>query len=739
MVKVKKWIRKNNFHILCLSITIGFLLCLIFKFSDSTIRIKESFIDIFNSFKYYLKEILNLNIEASPTINEFGSVKFKSRFHIAENFEEFKQKWKLYWQVFISKENIILYFEYLAQKLYYIFQYFMLIGLPLILIIYMLFRKFLNSQNNNYNQDSKPLKIYKKLENKTIIPVKHFINSFIYFLKEHDKYYKFWLFVWAGTFNIITMFVEFLAFYFYFVCDFNFLSIYKQIYKFLCDFSTVTAFFPVFMWFIFGYILVRIISKKIGYKRLNFFESRDSKFINDRPIVTMIVGTMGKRKTTILTDMALSEEVIFRNKAYEKLIENDLKFPNFPWINLENTLKMAMKKHIIYNLATIKKFIDMLEICFYAGFMNKANEKSIRRHLKKVYEIDFNNLIFDYDYNKYGVIYDDKLKIVNIWEVIKTYSQLYFIFIIQSSLIVSNYSVRTDNIFNDIGNFPMWDTDFFKRDSKNIDFISRHAKILDFDALRLGKKMLENNKNKDAFEFGVVLVTEIGKELKNALELRETKKNDDSANQKNDGLLQYLKMCRHSATVDNFPFIKFISDEQRPTSLGADARDLCEIVNIKSVSERKLAMPFFIIEEIIYMFVFDKFLKIYNEYRFNRGDNTLFMYLYKNIVTKIYNFYNGIYNIFGYSKMELQVEDGTLEGEKEDKNYYLMTKKIYSKRFSTDCFNDFFIKKTIKSKIGLEDLQEYKTEKASIEELKEQHSYFIGELVGQQESNEKEE
>ena len=48
---------------------------------------------------------------------------------------------------------------------------------------------------------------------------------------------------------------------------------------------------------------------------------------------------------------------------------------------------------------------------------------------------------------------------------------------------------------------------------------------------------------------------------------------EDEANQKNDLFNAWLKMCRHSATVDNYPFIKVFVDEQRPESWGADARD----------------------------------------------------------------------------------------------------------------------------------------------------------------------
>ena len=69
-----------------------------------------------------------------------------------------------------------------------------------------------------------------------------------------------------------------------------------------------------------------------------------------------------------------------------------------------------------------------------------------------------------------------------------------------------------------------------------------------------------------------------------------------------------------------------------------------------------------------------------------------------------------------------------MDGKIEKKKYYVMNKKIYSRRFSTDCFSDYFNDMAKKTKIGLNDYMEYVTEKATIDELKEQNSYFINSL-----------
>ena len=79
-------------------------------------------------------------------------------------------------------------------------------------------------------------------------------------------------------------------------------------------------------------------------------------------------------------------------------------------------------------------------------------------------------------------------------------------------------------------------------------------------------------------------------------------------------------------------------------------------------------------------------------------------------------------------KVNLQVEKGTQDGMVKESNYFLMPKKIYSRRFSTDAFAEYFNEKALRSALGIEDLQSYETEKATMEELKQQNSYWINDL-----------
>lgn len=248
--------------------------------------------------------------------------------------------------------------------------------------------------------------------------------------------------------------------------------------------------------------------------------------------------------------------------------------------------------------------------------------------------------------------------------------------------------------------------------------------------------MIENNPNAGSFEFGVVSITEVGKERGNNLELKEVKKGTEETNQKNDLFNFWLKMCRHSATVDNYPFVKVFADEQRPTSWGADARDLCDIVHIVSSGNKRLALPFFTIEDMVNEWLFGRFMKLYYNFRFIRGDNTLFIYLLKQITAAIYRRTVKIYNTYGFSISNIEKERGTMDGKSEKKKYYVMNKKIYSRRFSTDCFSDYFNELARKTGVGLEDYLEYETEKATVDELKMQNSYFINALYKNTDSKE---
>ena len=678
----------------------------VFHFSTSYIRFAEATGDLWNSVKIYFCEIFGVVHSVPPTVEEYSEV-MKWDIFLPETLQGFKEEATEYVTMLGDEDNFRSYLSIISDKLED-FAKASAILLPCILLLILAIKRIYEAPNTKHGKDTAPLRAFKWVSRLTYQPVKRWVLSYIAFLKQYTYIPTLWAICWAFNLNLASIIVAFFAYYFYFAVTFRFETMYLQFCKLFIDLKVALEVFPKWSLITLGYILFDRFRRKIAQAHLRHLEARNCGFINELPIVSMTVGSMGKKKTTIITDMALSQEVMFRQKAFELIRKNDMKFPYFPWISFEMEIRRCMEYGTVFNLATVKEWV-----------------KKKRLRYEKHENADLQ--LYGYDCKRYGFTYDDGLRIWGLFDVLESYAQLYFIYVIESSLIVANYSIREDNRCIDAGNFPMWATDFFPEITVEG---GRHAHILDFDVLRLGKKVLENNPNAGSFEFGVVVISEVGKERGNVLDHKEIKKHTEETNQKNDLFNSWLKMCRHSATVDNFPFIKVFTDEQRPESWGADARDLCDIVHIVSSGKMRLAMPFYTIEEMLTEWAFDGFISMYYDFRHRRGDNTLLVHILKTVTSWLYKRNAKIYNRFGYSVSAIEKERGTMDGKPEKKKYYVMNKKIYARRFSTDCFSDYFNEMARNSKVGLNDYMEYATEKATVEELKLQNSYFINALYG---------
>ena len=705
-----KWQKRLNIA-LTVALTIAFILFGVLVFGVAYQRVFEALIDLYGGFKYYLCVLFGLPTNDLPSVTDYSKV-MEWTVILPSDFEGFKVNTTAYFSMLFSKENFLSWLSVTGAKVS-VWAKVLTIFLPCVVVLIIVVKRIYATPNTRHNKDTFPLRIYKVVTRYTIEPLKRFLRQYFEFVKQHNSIWIIWLIIWVFNLNFATVITEFFAFYFYFAVSFDFKAIYTQIVKLFIDLQVIVKHVPLWIILIFVWLIFERWRKNLATAKLRRMENANRGFINDLPIVSMTCGSMGKKKTTIITDMALSQEVMFRNIAYGKLQETDMKFPNFGWIAFEMELRKCMEYGTVYNLATVKEWI-------------KVKRARYEKHHNDLLQL------YGYDSERYGLYYRDGLKTSYIFDVLSTYAQLYFIYVIQSSLIVANYSIREDNRLIDGGNFPIWSTDFFSKNPRP----SRHAHILDFDILRLGKKVLENNPSAGSFEFGVVAITEVGKERGNNLELKEVKKGTEETNQKNDLFNSWLKMCRHSATVDNYPFIKVFTDEQRPSSWGADARELCDIVHIVSSGNTRLALPFFTIEDMLNEWLFNRFINLYEDFRFNRGDNTLLIYLLKKVTAFVYRRNTVIYNTYGYSISNIEKERGTMDGKTEKKKYYLMNKKIYSQRFSTDCFSDYFNELAKGTHIGMNDYTEYATEKASVQELKRQNSYFINSLYT---SNEKDE
>lgn len=695
--------RKRIYHSLTAVISAVFAFLGYWEFQTSYLRLWEAMQDFGRSVRYYFCWLFRLDDWVTPTVTEYSKVMFFET-NLPEEWSAFREWAQEYLSLLCSEENFNRWLRHLMNGLE-TFAKILVIALPFLVLLVVSIQILYGRSNTKHNVDTVPLRVFKKTAAIVYQPVKSFVLGYYRYLQEYRTVVKLWIAIWVLHLNLASIVVAFLAWYFYFSVSFAFDSIYTQFVKLVIDLQPIFTHIPLWVLLLAVYPLFHRWRKSIAKSILNHFEARNCGFIKELPIVSMSCGSMGKKKTTLITDMALSQEVMFRQKALEIIRDCDMKFPYFSWICFEQELKKCMEYGTVYNLATTRAWVQKK-----------------RQRFEKHHNADWQ--LYGYDCQKYPVTFRDSLQEHYLFGVLETYALAYFVYIVESSLIVSNFAVRTDHAQIDEGNFPLWYADFFPEALTE----GRFSKILDFDTLRLGKHLVEDNPNIGSFEFGVVAISEIGKERGNNLELKEVKKGTAEANQKNDLFNAWLKMCRHSATINHFPFIKVFTDEQRPESWGADARDLCDILQIVSSGEQKLALPFYTIEEMVSEWAFEKFIGLYYQFRHRRGDNTLLIYLLKTVTAFLWRRNLRLHNQFGYSVLHIEKERGTMDGKAEKKKYFLMNRKIYARRFSTDCFSDYFSDLAKKSKVGLRDYIAYANEKASVAELKQQNSYFINSL-----------
>ena len=670
-------------------------------FSTSYLRFWEALCDLWESMKYYAFEMFEVEHEIVPGVEGYSDV-LKWDIFLPSDYSAFRERLQAFWRLLLDGENFQEYIQMVGEGAQ-IFTKVFVIALPLLMVLLALVKKLYSLPNHDHNKDTGPLRAFKWVSKYTYTPVRRVLGRYCQFMRDYMVLPVLLIVMWVFHLNVASIITAFFAYYFFLVISFKVDTIFIQFFKLFVDLQVVFRTVPWWVLLVVGWLIFNHMRKRIAGMRLHYMEARNCGFIKELPIVSLTCGSMGKKKTTVITDMALSQEVMFRQQAFELLKKNDMRFPRFPWISFEMQIRRCMEYGTIYNLASIKKWVNL------------KRQRFMHHH-------DCERQLYGYRADLYGLVYDDGVIHRDIFDVLESYAQLYFIYVIESSLLVANYSIRTDHELMDSGNFPMWYADFFPETTSDS---GRHAHILDFDVLRLGRKVIEDNPNNGSFEFGIVVISEVGKERGNVLDQREMRRDNQETNQKNDLFNGWLKMCRHSATVEYFPFIKVFADEQRPESWGADARDLCDIITIVSADEDRLAYPFYTLEEMVYEILTERFMRLYYRFRHNRGDNTLLVYLLKTVVSWLYHRNVRIHNRYGYCIARLEKRRGTMDGKIKRQKYYLMNKKIYARRFSTDCFSDYFNDMALRSEVSLQDYPEYETERASVEELRYQNSYFI--------------
>ncbi len=720
-------------HALSVGIVLVFIALAFIRFEKVFDRTLASMKDFATSFVYFFAALIGMKGEIHPTVNDIPK---KAVEVLPFDPYVFSDKLKEFGRALISKERIAAYMQMLTSKGTVVLG----VAIPIAIIVLLIWgvsKLKKKAQNNHYNEDTLPLRIYKTVELFTWVYVKKFASLYIGFLSVHKWYLLAFGLVWAYNLNLITIALEIIAYALYLPFSLDFLHLYTLIAKVAMDLTVAIDFLPWFVWVIVGYFFFDWWRKEQALKVLYRYEDRNRVFLENHPGALFIVGKQRSEKTKMMTDMALSQEQIFRDTAFNGMMRHAKQFPYFPWVNLQNFYRTAYMLHSLPTLESHRRFMRKLYLHFkyrdrYAGtFM----EEFLHYWYTLRYGYDYEDFIFEYDFARYGIEYDDGLTMVHVFEALEAYVQQLYIYAAPTPLIFGNYSIRTDIVWQDTGNLMVYNGDFFRRKSKDVEEISQYSHIGIEDSMRLGKLNDENNPYKDAAEVGVWVKTEWAKERGNQITNRiYSEKNQDEEDWEkctplNDGFEVNVKMKGHEATIDYDNYFRLFGDDQRPGSLGAENKDLCDVVRIEGVSNKKVVLPFFFVEQIVNFFAEKIYDKQYIDEAVRRGDNTLWGYLRKKICTPIFHHYERLKKQYCAHTIPLRVWDGGTDEVINGKSvYYVCEGKAHRKRYATDAIKPWYSKKAARSMFGLNDVPQFRNVHMTTEEMQMIGSHFYKRL-----------
>lgn len=710
--------RATAYQALALALVSGVFLFALFCGQDIFTRLIESVRDLGISVAYLFTN------SVTPTVNDFS---YTTVAEFPRMWEQATAVLSAFGSKFVSAVNFGEYLLFLGEKTKWIF-FLLLIFLAAAAVFLLACYASLRRSNTDRGAVSKPLKCALFIRDRAFRPALRFVKGFFAYIGR-SKGLKIYLIAAAAILsNAVTAALEFIAFYFCFIFDFSLVSLFTQILKLLWDVHLVFRLFPVWVWIPIGVWLFDRSRKKIAYARLDAEEERLREFIRKRSIVFMITAPMREGKTTLLTSLLMSLEMIFREDAQNALWDIEMRFPDFPFRKFEDFLKKGIARHRFYSLESIRREMDLYRMIEE----NRDKDERFRREILRPYALRMKRRfgtkyepLFGYDV-KSRTVFSDGLRGETLLHALTDYAQLFFIYAFPSSMIISNFNVRMESCVDDKGNFPRIRDDFFRDGKGGSD---RNAHVLNQDMLRLGVRKDPSDAYVNALEFGVIGQQEIGKERGNQYDLSGLSAQDSECTLKTDQYNANLKLIGHSATIRHIPFIRFGCDDQRAESWGADAREMADIISILEKGPEKLLLPGFALEEVLFLFSDRLMRKIYGTFSYERGDNTLMIWLLKSVHGAIFGHYTRILNTFGGYSLKCGLESGMqVAGESTSlgkAKLFISYKKVYSDRFDTAAWRQFYAEKASLSHTGLNDVPTYQNLSVSKEELAFSHSHFF--------------
>lgn len=709
--------RDSRFFVL-LSVLFASLSFFLTLYSDSLQRLFSAIRDAVFSIVYWWINTYGLLLtilfgiefpQINVTFMEFPQTSFEEIFNI--DFVGLGFRLHRFFEAFPYRYDA--YKAFLSESFYYISLWTSLF-IPLLFLVPVIVVLLIFSENGKeVGYVSKPARAYFWALEHVWLPVKRYIVSFVDYCVKHKKTTYLILFIWLVNFNVITYAFELIAFYYYVIVSADVQAFLYILVYMVMDFLLLLSCMPLLYWSSLGAYLYWRVCRYIGIERLQRMEAMNCGYLKTLDIIVLISGEPGTGKTTLLVDMFLSWINIYKDENLKSMFKFEMYFPRFPWARFREDLT-AKRGTELKCLPDIEDYVDKLEALY-----NSTSDPGF---------------LYDYDPKIFNLSANLGSRDVSLFDVLKEYGKS-FILYSNENLGISNFSIRMDGKFDDSKYFKKWNGNFFERKK-----VSRFSHILNQDMLRHGVKMDPTSKEIGAFGPSVIAWAEISKDLGNQNTNAHLKADALTCNAKNEKSIHSMMFARHAKTlVDNFPFIRMITDDQRVANVAAAAVGLMCTVNILGKSDTMIALPGFGIYLELEGWLSGYFKKANINRENVRGDVTLSWLLITQLFSAVKMPAERIRNEFGYEELTLLRQAGNAFSENDGAQnaagaptehvYYKMYWKVYNDRFISDSHSSAYAEAQKRSGISIDDIPTYKGLRMTPEEIRYQRSRLGTELL----------
>ena len=581
------------------------------------------------------------------------------------------------------------------------------------ILIYKKSRKYIPNDKCHDTRFLRRYKSIKKWLNKHYERIKSFVMNHY-----SNKILITFVVLLIAYLQLITIAVDFIANYYFFMASFSFDVIWKGFVLMLADFLPAYFSFPLLVRLGFLYFLFDRWRIHRADEKLRKMADTNIEYLDSCGNQILINGAPRSGKNALATTLAvLYVQELLPQKLLGIMKDIERKFPFVNYSALRNEIRLKKDAGIYKNQLNI-----------FSDFFKKTEEFDRT-----------NSLSIFYVENEKDLQVWDELTVEGIDHALCDWTLAYFFYSMRSPLAVGNYNILFNDPLNpDPHYFNVAQTDALQESRE--EYLARMGtKVINYDYLRLGEKFqMYEKKNSYIPDIGCYFITEIGKERGSSDAVKKMDGTAKKVNQKNDKFRERLLIWSHISIVRFNTLFKVIADEQRNLGLNAEMRATFEstILIDRRKTKDGLALRSWSIEMMLCKWI----LNAYDRYSLRRSEikerQTGRNYFIKRVIRPINRYYLRRTNKYSYTQINALASNGSTEGVSDDvekKKLFIINKIAHSGRYETANMKKLFLNQMALSRMSFDDQCTFQSASPSPLEYRYMNSFAYHDLFANQE------